>query len=558
MKNNAVFILSLLLITTINYNCIAQWSSNSLINTVISDIPVYEEATPLQANTIDGKTFISYFENSTSGYLMKLQLLDSLGNKLFGNSGLLISNHPQNTALYRYDLKIDLQGNVILAFQDQRSGNLGIYAYKIDTTGNELWGVNGITLHLDTATTELAPKIGILSNNDVVISWNASGSGNWKSVPYQKISSTGILTWSTPKIISGALKYSRPTVLGISNEQFIIVFILETGTGLGVSTIKAQQFDINGVPIWPTNITVSSYTTGFAAIPKVISDNNDGCYVGFDTGTPGNPFQNDVFVQHIRSNGSLAWTTNGKEVSALSTNNKNIRKLTFRSADNHIYVLLKVLDSGQSLSGVYGQSLDTAGVAQFTTNGSLLIPLSSTLYAEPYDWSDAGDGFITLYSQGTFGNNQMRGLKMDYTGLLTWAGISISSAISNKTNASCSDFKNGQVVCVWEDDRNDRGIYAQNSSTTGTIGVLTGLPNISDNASINISTMVNDKIIIKKNNSETFDFQLYSLEGKLVLEQKIIASNMELDIAKFKSGTYLYRLKSTQQLLTGKIIKIAE
>ena len=70
--------------------------------------------------------------------------------------------------------------------------------------------------------------------------------------------------------------------------------------------------------------------------------------------------------------------------------------------------------------------------------------------------------------------------------------------------------------------------------------------------------MVNDKIIIKKNNSETFDFQLYSLEGKLVLEQKIIASNMELDIAKFKSGTYLYRLKSTQQLLTGKIIKIAE
>ncbi len=558
MKKSIVFILCVLFVTILNNNCVAQWTSNSLLNTVISDIPVYEEATPLQANTIDGKTFISYFENSTSGYLMKMQLLDSLGNKLFGNSGLLVSNHPQNTALFKYDLKIDLQGNAILAFQDQRSGNLGIYAYKIDTTGNELWGINGITLHVDTATSELAPKIGILSNNDVVISWNAGGSGNWKAVPYQKISSAGLLTWSTPKIISGALKYSRPTVIGISNEQFIIVFIMETGSGLGVSTIKAQQFDMNGVPIWPANITVSTYTTGFAAIPKVISDNNDGCYVGFDTGTPGNPFQNDVFVQHIRANGSLAWTTNGKEVSALASNNKNIRKLTFRSADNLIYVLLKVLDSGQSLSGVYGQSLDTAGVAQLTTNGALLVPLSSTLYAEPYDWSDAGNGFITLYTQGTFGNNQMRGLKMDYTGSLIWTGISISSAASNKTNASCSDFKNGQVVCVWEDERNDRGIYAQNISATGTIGVLTGLPNLSDNTSINISTLVNDKISIKKNNYETFDFQLYSLEGKLLLEQKITTTNMELDIAKFKSGTYLYRLISTQQLLSGKIIKIAQ
>jgi len=556
MKKYTLYSLIILLAFSFTNKCLGQWTSNNLLNTVISDVPVYEEATPLQASTSDGKTFISYFESSTSGYLAKVQLLYKSGNKLFGPNGLLVSNNPQNSALYIYDLKIDLQDNAILAFQDERNGNLSIFAYKIDTLGTEIWGANGVTLHVDTATFEVAPNIGILSNNDVIIAWNASGNGSGKYVPYQKISSSGQLGWSVPKIITGSLKQSRPSVLGISNQDFIVVFVQETGNFPGLSTIKAQRFDSNGINLWLANTTVSNYTTGFAAYPSVVSDNLDGCYVGFDTGTPGNSSQNDVFIQHITSSGATGWTTNGIEASSLPTNNKNIRKLTFRSSDNHLYVLMKVLDSGQSLSGAYAQAMDTTGAKLLTNNGALIVPISSAQYTEPYDWTDAGDGFITLYAQGPYGNNQMNALKMDYTGALTWTNKNISGVASNKSNASSSNFNNGQVVFVWEDERNDRGIYAQNIGTAGVVGIATGIKTLTSILPFTISTFIADKITINSPSNELYNFSLFAIDGKLVYNRNDISGKAEIEIPNLNNGSYVYKINSEQNTYSGNIVKV--
>ena len=213
-----IILLNALLIVGFTNQLFAQWTSDTLLNTKVADQNAVSEVTPLQATTLSGKTYISYFESSGGSYLMKMQLLDAQGNKLWGTNGLLISNQPQSSAVYRYDLKIDQENNAIVAFQDMRSGNMATVTYKVDTAGNFLWGSNGIVLHDSVSTFEVGPSIGILPNNDVVIAWNASG-GSVKKISYQKISAGGTVAWAHPLILSGANKYSRPAVIGLSTHS---------------------------------------------------------------------------------------------------------------------------------------------------------------------------------------------------------------------------------------------------------------------------------------------------------------------------------------------------
>jgi hypothetical protein len=179
-------------------NTFAQWTTNTLLNTEVKDSVGFEESVPLTATTADGRTWISYFSSYGGGYEMRLQLLDTLGNRLLGNNGLLVSNQPQSTALFRYDLKADASGNAIVAFQDIRSnGIMQVVAYKVDQTGNQLWGANGIQLIDPIATDGIAPSIGFTNAGNVLIAWNSSGN-NPKWVSLKKLDPAGNVLWPNP------------------------------------------------------------------------------------------------------------------------------------------------------------------------------------------------------------------------------------------------------------------------------------------------------------------------------------------------------------------------
>ncbi|MFM7216681.1 MAG: hypothetical protein ACKO1U_01530, partial [Bacteroidota bacterium] len=105
--------------------CIAQFTSTLNLNTVVSDAPVIEEAVPIAAGS-GGNTMVTYFKQNPLGnpYDFYLQTLDENGNYVIGSNGAAVSTYPQSTAIYKYDMKVDIEGNVVAAFQDERSGPL--------------------------------------------------------------------------------------------------------------------------------------------------------------------------------------------------------------------------------------------------------------------------------------------------------------------------------------------------------------------------------------------------------------------------------------------------
>jgi hypothetical protein len=464
------------LLFIVPYVARCQWTTDTLLNTVVSDDAGIDETVPLSADGSGGTTYVSYFKSVGGNYQLHMQLLDSLGNALWG-TGLVVSSFPQNSALFRYDLKSDHNGDAIVAFQDERLGHLSVVAYKIDVNGNFAWGPNGVQLGDSLATQDLAPVIGITSGNNAVVAWNANdGTNKW--IAFSKISSTGSLMWSaTHRYIDSSFvkKFSRPALAALDNERFLMMVVQETGSFPYTSIQYLQKFDPNGDAVAPSPGQVSTKAIGFAHFPRMVARGTAGVFIGFDSSNPLVPSLNDTYVQYMDTNLNAAWTATGLEMATNATDHRNIASLHYLPDSDQVFCIMKYLDGGQGSAGILLQRADIPGTRLLGANGAILYPYSPAYY-EPFGGSDAGDGMIVVFSLGTFGNEHLRAVKAAYDGSLLWPGdVAMSSVNSNKSKTSVTSFRGGQAVAVWEDDRNGGGVYAQNILGNGTLGIPTGL-----------------------------------------------------------------------------------
>ncbi len=113
------------------------------------------------------------------------QRRDALRAKQFADDGLLVSSNPQNGYIGQYDLKVDAGDNAILVFSDIRNSTDTIsnpFAYKISSTGQFLWGANGVTLTNQITKYQVWPKVAPLSDGSYAIVWwfiNSSEKNSW-------------------------------------------------------------------------------------------------------------------------------------------------------------------------------------------------------------------------------------------------------------------------------------------------------------------------------------------------------------------------------------------
>ncbi|MFN5371659.1 MAG: T9SS type A sorting domain-containing protein [Bacteroidia bacterium] len=494
----------------------AQFTSDTLNNLAVHDIVGSEQATPLKATTSDGKTYISWFDISSGSYVLRMQLLDANGVAQWPAGGVVVSNYPQSTALFRYDLKVDLTDHAIVAFQDERSGEMKPVVYRIAPDGSSVWGDAGFEI-TDSTATGLAPKIGITRSNNIIVAWNADADATrWLS--YQKISPSGQLLWS--KRIFDGNKYSRPCIAPRDTDGFIMMYVKETGNFPGVTcTMLAQAFDSNGIGQWSNPITVSTKTITFFFFPEITPDEAGGFYIGFNSGNPVNATLNDVYVQHVDSLGNT-WSATGVEAANSTTEFKSFAGLIFNESLQHIFVQLQVLDGSQSASGISIQKLNASDGALLFAANALVIKSQDPEYYLPYGIADAGDGIIGIYGLGGFGNQHLQAYKIDYSGASSWSyDPTLCLFNSNKDDVAVGPFKNEQCVVVWADDRNDLGIYAQNVRSDGNFGSeTTGIETHDANSNIRIAYGQLQDILMLKGfkDMEVVMVEIISSDGRLV------------------------------------------
>jgi hypothetical protein len=471
-KSYSAYVILPAMIMAISANiAFAQWPPYPDSNLVICDRSG-EQTIPKIAASSDGGCYVSWYDHSSGNYDVYMQRLDGNGNIQWAEGGLLISNNPQDTWLTDYDLVVDQNDYAIVVFNDIRAGgDWDIYAYRISPTGFFAWGDNGLTLS-DNVNLEAAPVVTITSSGNIAFAWMDE-----VSIFVRKVDITGADLWSPPtRNLTSTYGLFSPRIVAAENDGVIVSYMQISGPNYwDPKHLYARKFDVDGADLWGSS-GVAINTVGGIALwmdHNLIPDGAGGAY---ETWYDDRDMSLNAYVQHILSNGNIAWEVNGVQLSLNAMELQMNPALVSYPASGEIIAFYLATDLDQNQNGVHGQKLDSLGTRQWGNNGFIFVPMSNQTRSHITAQLQA-DGAVVVYKEFPVDdvvNSCIKAIRVDMDGIPVWptSPVEICSYLSEKIRIPTTVNPSGQVIAAWEDGRYDPSwdIYLQNVNPDGTLG----------------------------------------------------------------------------------------
>ncbi|MFZ4522355.1 MAG: hypothetical protein ACOYNC_11660 [Bacteroidales bacterium] len=469
MKTLKSFFLLLVSFCLLSLHGVSQWSTNPAVNNVICSLSG-EQAIPKIATCSNGDTYIGYFSNEGGNYNVRLQRLDALGNILWAPNGILISSNPQETWLTDWDMTCDAANHAILAFNDIRTGNTNVVAYRISPAGAFVWGANGIMLSNSTAF-NAAPKVVATPAGNLVFAWSAE-----TVIIMQKLNPSGALLWGSAGItLSSANTLSWPQLMPVGTDEVILKYFNDSGPpNAPTRHVFAQRYNSAGTAVWGSAapISLAGGISAWTQIFPFINDGSDGFYIAWHDDRDNN-MRASVFVQHVSSAGVVLYPSNGVEVSNLSGMNHYYPQLALPPGSSDVFVYWNEMVSNQDQWGIFGQKINSTGSLQWGSGGMTFIPVSTT-NVYPYEARNSPTDMVLIYEEYSNAiNGTIKAMRISPSGAFLWtpAQKDICTVSSEKIHPVVNEFGNNQWIVAWEDTRSGNSdIVAQNIQLDGSLG----------------------------------------------------------------------------------------
>ncbi len=457
----------------------SQWSSDSLQNT---DVIVHsgEQSVPKIAALSDGGCYVAWYDHRGSNYDMYLQRLDANGQKVWADSGLLISNHPQDTWVTDFDLKVDQNDNAILVFNDIRNGSTNgwdVFAYKISPNGDFLWGADGVGLSPATNTEgEMSPKVVVTAAGNYVFAWTRSGDVD--VVALQKLGPDGSKLWGTNGIEIAGLQggdANNPQLVSSTGDSVIVMWKNAVGSYPATKTyLFVQKLTPDGQFAWGST-GVLIYDQGNIPIyydPVMIADQAGGAFVAWEE----QPSSSESYVSviHVGAAGQLIFPLNGIKASTSNARLHGNPSIDYNVNDQSLFLFWVETNLSQSMYGIYGQKMDASGNRQWTDEGKAFITLNTSQISF-VRCALVDSNIFVGYFKGVVANvldRSVRVFQCDLNGNWNWGPVIVSAAsLGSKDDLGMVITPFNQAIFCWKDERNDIGdIFAQNVDNSGNLG----------------------------------------------------------------------------------------
>ncbi|MFC2061800.1 gliding motility-associated C-terminal domain-containing protein [Elusimicrobiota bacterium] len=183
----------------VNSNGSMQWTLNGIIVSTMTD----DQIKPVIATDGSGGAIIAWWDKrSGTNYGVYAQRIDSSGDLLWDTEGVAASTDTEINDVTSYNIGITTggYGSVILAWVDSRNENKDIYTQKISSAGEVLWGQNGLAVCSDTNMQD-EPVIVSDTSGGAIIAWIDIRNGEW-DVYCKRISSSGTAAWAEKQVFS--------------------------------------------------------------------------------------------------------------------------------------------------------------------------------------------------------------------------------------------------------------------------------------------------------------------------------------------------------------------
>jgi hypothetical protein len=453
----------------------ASWPASADSNLLICN-RAGEQTVPKVAAAADGGCYVCWQDQASGNYDLYLQRLDAQGVPQWVSGGLLISNHPQETWITDYDMTVDSADHAVIAINDIRNGgDWDIYAYRISPMGLSVWGANGLTIS-DNEDFEPDPRVIATRSGNIVFAWMEETATS-TVVNVRKVTPAGADAWTpAQRTIAGPNGLSIPRIAAADNDAVIVQYLWHTGTEYWLPRyIRAQKYDSLGGAMWSDTGVVISNAGGIAVQmkPNIRPDGTGGAYsYWYDTRAN----HHHVFVQHLLSNGTTAWTANGVQVATTASQMEMDPSLIRLPGTGTVAVFYMISDLGQSTWGVGGQRLDANGAPLWGAGGVAFVPLSlQQRYGVSafYQGENAAVAYLE-YAEGSQTNTRLKALGVNLTGQPVWtpSPAVMCNVLSGKGHLAAAVNPFGQIIAAWHDNRVDVAgdIYLQNINPDGSLG----------------------------------------------------------------------------------------
>ncbi len=442
----------------------AQWSTNSTTNNPVCTSENFQ-LTPSIASDGSGGAFIVWMDqNSNQQVTSGVQRINSSGAVQWSSSGIMLS--PRQYVFQSPSLIEDGTGNAIVAWPDFRTSGTGsgLYAQKINTSGEIQWTADGVSF-----TTSTTSYFSMCSDGQggVIIAWQDARNGISNYDIYgQRINSSGIPQWTTNgvRITTNSSNQQTPAIVSDGVGGAIIVWKDNRNGNLDV---YAQHVNSSGSGLWVNDLAVST-ASGDQQLPVIVSDGRDGAIVCWQSGSTGSI---DLYAQRISSSGTVSWTTNGMTICS-ALNDQKDHKLV----NDGVGGAMIVWRDGRTGKGdIYTQKINGSGIPQWMTDGVTVFADSFNQERPTITSDGVGGAIITWedYRRNDYFNSDIYAQRISSSGSLLWNinGLAISTPSKRQNNPVLVSDGAGGAVIAWEDSRNViPDIYAQGVDRYGNLG----------------------------------------------------------------------------------------
>lgn len=314
----------------------------------------------------------------------------------------------------------------------------------------------------------------------VFIVWADKRNGTDYDIYAQRVNSAGVVQWTTNGVpiatVTGT--QTHQTLTSDGNGGAIIAWA-DARSGYD---IYAQRINRDGDVQWATNGVAVGAATGSQTSPTLLPDGNGGAFVGW---IDGRNDSGDTYIQRINSAGVAQWNTNGVAIAVESS----IQSSPLLATDDSGGVILVWHDGRSPGRGIYAQRINSAGVAQWTANGVVIVTGNGGQDSQQIT-SDGNGGVFVVWRAWPGANYDIYAQRINNAGVVQWAsdGVVVSDATGYQDYPSIVSDDSGGAIIVWQDSRNgtqwtDEDIYAQRINSAGTaqwtangiaIGIETG------------------------------------------------------------------------------------
>lgn len=299
-----------------------------------------------------------------------------------------------------------------------------------------------------------------------IIVWADKRNGTDYDIYAQRVNSAGVVQWAANGVPIAIATNIQTNVRLISDGNGgAIIAWADARNGYD---IYAQRINSAGVVQWVTNgvVVCNAPNTQFGV--TMLPDGNGGAFIGWDDNRSDS---GDTYIQRINSAGVSQWTTNGVAIAVKDS----IQGSPLLATDGNGGALLVWHDGRSGAIGIYGQRVNSNGVAQWTAHG---VPIVTGNGGQQYQQmiSDGNGGAYVVWKAWPGANYDIYAQRINGAGVVQWAadGVVISDAASYQNYPTIVSDGSGGAIIAWQDPRSgaqyaDEDIYAQRINSAGVV-----------------------------------------------------------------------------------------